>query len=97
MKKKCTAALLSLLLCSSCITQPAISNVAELGEGANTPIPTLVGKSSSIRWFWLCESGDDSVELARKNGGITHISSITRTTDSYLGLIVRRTTTVRGE
>ena len=97
MKRHLRTSLLSLLLCTSCIVQPSVSNVSEMEEAENAPIPTLVGKSSSTRWFWLWHTGDDSVELAQKNGGITNISSITRTSNRYFGIVVQNITTVRGE
>lgn len=95
MKKPLAASLLA-LLCSACILQPTVSNISEMEEAEKAPIPTLVGKSSSTRWFWFWNTGDDSVELARKNGGINNISSITRTRNSHFGIIVQNITTVRG-
>ena len=97
MKKHLLPSLIFLLLCSSCIMQPSVSNISEMEEAENSPIPTLVGKSSSTRWFWLFHTGDDSVELAQKNGGIRNISSITRTCNRYFGIVVQNITTVRGE
>ncbi len=95
MKNPLVSSLLA-LLCSSCILQPTVNNISEMEEAEKAPIPTLVGKSASTRWFWLWNTGDDSVELARKNGGISNISSITRTCNSYFGIIVQNITTVRG-
>jgi hypothetical protein len=97
MKKTRLPSLLSLLLCNSCIMQPLVSNISEMEEAEKAPIPTLVGKSSSTRWFWFWNTGDDSVELALKNGGISNISSITKTRNSYFGIVVQNIPTVRGE
>ena len=97
MRKTLLPLLLSLLLCNSCIMQPSVSNISEMEEAENAPIPTRVGKSSSTRWFWLFHTGDDSVELAQNNGGIKNISSITRTCNRYFGIVVQNITTVRGE
>ena len=51
MKKLLLPSLISLLLCSSCIMQPSVSNISEMEEAENAPIPTLVGKSSSTRFL----------------------------------------------
>ncbi len=97
MSKLTLTALLSLLLCNACLMQPASSNISELEAADHSPFPILVGKSTSTRWFWLWETGDSSVDLAQKNGGITQVSSITKSSNNYLGIVVRQTTTVRGK
>ncbi len=88
--------LLPLLLCISCIAQLPVSNIPAINTEGD-PIPTLVGRASSTSWFWLWTTGDSSVEQAKKNGGITNVTSISRATNSFLGIIVHEAITVRGE
>jgi hypothetical protein len=56
-----------------------------------------VGHASATTWFGTWTSGDASIEQAQKNGGITKVSSITRTTNNFLGLVITQQITVRGE
>lgn len=87
---------LPLLLCASCIVQHPVHNVSMINQEGD-PIPTLVGHASSTTWFWTWTTGDSSIEAAQKKGGITTVSSVTRTTNSILGFIVIEQITVRGE
>lgn len=88
--------LIPLLLCSACIARHPVNNVSMIPlEGE--PIPTLVGHASATTWFGTWTSGDASIEQAQKNGGITKVSSITRTTNNFLGLVITEQITVRGE
>lgn len=87
--------ILPLLLCAACQFQPVRNT--DIPDATGGPIPTRVGVSTATTWFWMWYSGDDSVDTAQQNGGITSISSITRATNNYLGFIKRHTTTVRGE
>ena len=86
---------LPLLLCTSCMLQPVRNT--DIPDATGGPIPTRVGVSRSTTWFWMWHSGDASVETAQQNGGITTISSVTKATNNYLGIIKRHTTTVRGD
>lgn len=88
--------LLSLLLCSACAMLPQVRNTSLLATEEDA-IPTLVGHASSTTWFWLWTTGDASVEKAKENGGIKNITSITQTSDSFLGFIETKETTVRGD
>lgn len=88
--------LLPLLLCSACIWQQPIRNT-DMPDSMDGPIPTRVGVASSATWFWLWDTGDSSVDKARQNGGITQVSSVTKASESYFGIVKRYTTTVRGE
>ncbi len=86
---------LPLLLCTSCMLQPVRNT--DIPDATGGPIPTRVGVSTATTWFWAWHSGDASVETARQNGGITTISSVTKATNNYLGIIKCHTTTVRGD
>ncbi|MBR2145019.1 MAG: TRL-like family protein [Akkermansia sp.] len=92
---KAISLLLPLLLCVSCIAYHPVQNVSVLSPEGE-PIPTLVGRASATTWLWLWTTGDASVEKAQENGGIKEVSSISRTTNSFLGFIVREDTIVRG-
>ena len=94
MKK--TLLLLPLLLCAACQWQIPVRNT-DTPDMDGGPLPTRIGVSTATTWFWLWESGDASVSTAQENGGISSISSVTKATNSYLGIIKRHTTTVRGE
>ena len=87
--------LLPLFVCTSCLWKQPVCNT-DLPDTVNYPYPTRVGEASSTTWFWMWETGDSSLERAQANGGITSVSSITRSSESFLGFIKRHTTTVRG-
>lgn len=88
--------ILPLLCCTACLWQQPVRNT-DMPDSVDGPIPTRIGVATSTTWLWLWDSGDASIERARQNGGITRISSVTKATTSYLGLMKRHTTTVRGE
>lgn len=87
--------LLPLMMCTACLWQQPVRNT-DMPDTVNYPFPTRVGEASSTTWFWIWETGNASLEQAQQNGGITEVSSITRSSDSFLGIIKRYTTTVRG-
>ena len=87
--------ILPLFLCTSCMLQHPVRNT-DIPDATGGPIPTRVGESAATTWFWLWKSGDDSVERAKLNGGISEISSVTKASNSFLGFIKKHTTTVRG-
>lgn len=88
--------LISLLLIPSCMLQQPVRNT-DMPDAADSSIPTRVGAASATTWFWLWETGDASVARAQQNGGISRVSSVTKASDSFLGIIKTHTTTVRGE
>lgn len=88
--------LLPLMLCTSCMLQQPVRNTS-LPDVQDAPAPTRVGVSTATTWFWLWQSGDASVARAQENGGISSINSVTKATRSYLGVVQKHTTTVRGE
>ncbi|MBR5895852.1 MAG: TRL-like family protein [Akkermansia sp.] len=55
-----------------------------------------VGTATSTTYLGLWSEGDASIEAAKKNGGITTVSSVDAKVDSILGLYTTYTTTVRG-
>lgn len=87
--------ILPLLLCASCTLPQAVRNT-DIPDSTGGPLPTRIGVASSTTWFWVWQTGDSSVPTAQQNGGIEEVSSITKTTNSYLGIVKRHITTVRG-
>lgn len=55
-----------------------------------------VGEACAQSILGLVATGDASVETARRNGGITLISSVDADTENYLGLYSKYCTVVRG-
>lgn len=88
--------LIPLLLCTACQWQLPVRNTDTPGLDSG-PLPTRIGVATATTWFWLWETGDASVNTAQENGGISSISSVTKATSNYLGIIKHHTTTVRGE
>lgn len=88
--------LIFLLFCPACTLQQPVRNT-DMPDSSDGPIPTRVGVATATTWFWLWETGDASVAKAQQNGGIKQVSSVTRSTDDFLGFIRKHTTTVRGE
>lgn len=88
--------LIPLIFCSSCLWQQPVRNT-DIPGATEGPVPIRIGVSRSTTWFMLWETGDSNVETAKRNGGITEVSSVTKASNSYLGIIKRYTTTVRGK
>ena len=55
-----------------------------------------VGTATSTTYLALWAEGDASINAAKKNGGITTVSSVDTKVHSILGIITTYTTTVRG-
>ena len=55
-----------------------------------------VGEACASQILGLVATGDASIEAARRNGGITMISSIDEVTNNYLGVYGKSCTIVRG-
>ena len=55
-----------------------------------------VGTATSTTYLALWAEGDASIDAAKKNGGITTVSSVDTKVHSILGIITTYTTTVRG-
>ncbi|MBR5522568.1 MAG: TRL-like family protein [Akkermansia sp.] len=63
---------------------------------ATTGTGSKVGTATSTTYLGLVAMGDASVEAAKRNGGISSVSSVDVKIDSILGLYTTYTTTVRG-
>jgi hypothetical protein len=55
-----------------------------------------VGEACAISYLGVVATGDASIETARRNGGITMVSSVDETAKSYLGVYAKFCTIVRG-
>ena len=63
---------------------------------ATTASASKVGTATSTTYLALWAEGDSSIDTAKKNGGITTVSSVDTKIHSILGIITTHTTTVRG-
>lgn len=81
--------------CAGCLWQQPVRNT-DIPDTTGYPFPTRIGTACSTTWFGLWSTGDASPEEARKKGGITTISSVTMSENSFLGIVRRKITTVRG-
>ena len=63
---------------------------------ATTASASKVGTATSTTYLALWAEGDASINAAKKNGGITTVSSVDVSVDSILGIVNTYTTTVRG-
>ena len=55
-----------------------------------------VGEACAVQILGLVATGDASIEAARRNGGITAISTVDQTLNSYLFFYAKTCTIVRG-
>lgn len=63
---------------------------------ANSTGGSRVGTSTATSYFGLVATGDASIAAAKRNGGITSVSTVDKKRNSILGLISTYTTTVTG-
>lgn len=54
------------------------------------------GTAESTSYLGLVALGDSSIEAAKKNGGITSVSSVDTHRKNILGIVTSYTTTVKG-
>ena len=81
--------------CTGCLWQQPVRNT-DIPDTTGYPFPTRIGTACSTTGFGLWSTGDASPEEARKKGGITTLSSVTMSENSFLGIVRRKITTVRG-
>jgi hypothetical protein len=60
------------------------------------PSGNRVGEACAFQILGLVATGDASIEAARRNGGISMISSVDQTLNSYLFVYAKSCTIVRG-
>ena len=94
-----TAALAVLAGCayaSSPVTGIAYSDVRSSLMATGNAAGSRVGEACSVSYLGLIASGDSSIEAARRNGGITLITSIDTLANSTMGVYAKYCTVVRG-
>lgn len=101
MKKAFVSAALAISALTLCSC--AVSRVGAIYTDISAPKASTcagdsskVGTSTSTTYLGLWAEGDASIEAAKKNGGITTVSSVDTKIESILGIISTFTTTVRG-
>ena len=93
-----TALAISALILSSCgapVIGAAYTDIT-VPVTATTASGSKVGTATSTTYLALWAEGDASIEAAKKNGGITNVSSVDTKIKSILGVYTTYTTTVRG-
>ena len=101
MKKAVVSAALAistLALCSCGITRvgPVYTDISAPATSTCSSASSKVGKATTTCYLGLWAKGDASIDAAKKNGGISTVSSVDISVDSILGIVTTYTTTVRG-
>lgn len=100
MKK--TIAIISIALTALTLSSCGTTRAGTLYSDVTAPVAvgngggSRVGVSKSTTYLGLISIGDASVNAAKRNGGITSVSSADEHISSILGIITTYTTTVRG-
>jgi len=92
-------ALISAAILSSCATtepKGGIYTAVTLPEAASSARGNKTGTSEAKSYLGLVAVGDASIETAKRNGGITVVSSVDRKVENVLGIIGTYTTVVTG-
>jgi len=94
-------ALVSLAACAFPSKAPlmgAIYSDIHSGDGATSnPSGTKTGEACVSSILGVYAAGDASIETARRNGGITQITSVDNHTSNILGFYATHCTVVRGK
>lgn len=84
--------------CASAIPQGALFTDVKLPAAASSnTVAAKVGRSYCKSYLGVVAIGDASVETAKKNGGITKVTSVDWKAKSVLGLVGEYECTVYGE
>ena len=84
--------------CASSIPQGAFYTDVKLPVGTSGNVATSkVGKSQCKSYLGVVTIGDASIEAAKKNGGITKVTSVDGKAKSILGLVGEYECIVYGE
>lgn len=73
-----------------------LSSVSSSDAVTSNQTGNRVGEACSASILGLVATGDASVETARRNGGITFITSVDNSFNNYLGIYSKYCTIVRG-
>jgi hypothetical protein len=79
------------------VTGFAYSDVVNAGEVTSNVAGTKMGEACATSYVGVYATGDASVETARRNGGITSITSVDYKTSNILGFLATSCTRVRGK
>lgn len=95
-------ALMSLTACASYnFRNPVMGSLyadSQFGDAATSnPAGTKMGEACSMSILGAVAMGDASIEAARKNGGITSITSVDGKFTNYVGVYAQYCTIVRGK
>ena len=101
MKKVFTSAALavSAFVLSSCgapLIGAVYTDITVPVTATSSSASSKVGTATSTTYLGLWAEGDASIAAAKKNGGISTVSSVDEKIKSILGIITTYTTTVRG-
>lgn len=90
------------LVLQSCVggfsTRPVGMIYADVADpvAATSSTGARSGQATSTSYLGLVATGDSSIEAAKRNGGISSVSSVDVKRSNILGIITKYTTTVKG-
>ncbi len=92
--------LLCALALSGCAGVPlvggAYTDIQYSEDATANPIGNRVGEACAVSYLGLVATGDASIEAARRNGGITMISTVDKSHKNILFFYAKNCTIVRG-
>lgn len=89
-------AALALVSCDSAAPMGIIYANTACPVAASSGAAVRTGQSHAVSYCHLIAIGDCSIEQAKKNGGITNISSVDVKRENILGVVTRYVTVVKG-
>ena len=85
---------------SGCATSRPVgliySSYSEAESATSNQAGGRMGEACTSSYLFLVAVGDSSIETARRNGGITLITSVDQRIESFLGIYGKYCTVVRG-
>lgn len=97
--KKLLLGILGVTFLSSCANMGPVGVIytdVNVPRQATSASGTKVGQSVSKSYLGLIATGDSSIEQAKRNAGISTVSSVDHKVNSVLGIYTKYTTTVTG-
>ena len=93
-----SVAALTLSSCGGLSTRPVGSVYADVADpvAATSSSGSRIGEATSTSYLGVVALGDSSVDAAKRNGGISSVSSVDVKRKNILGIITTYTTVVRG-
>jgi len=101
MKKALFIILLPLLFLGGCVAMPQGLGYGLIQDStdpilATSDVAIKVGEACGTNVLGIYASGDMSIDTAKKNGGITKVSSVDAKITTYFGIWGKKCTIVRG-